>query len=243
MTIRNIDTNHQSPATTCANPLWKLQRKVRDALLQERTDNLRICEQAFCTNDVKNSEGCCGRHRVSSIRRAMIPRDEDTCCITKCKTCSDREATTEAFGECHHIRLDAAMLPAPKRSRPTNTGLYLIENQQGVVRIRKGPCVDKVGIRCHIYATLTLNRLEEDCSRMLIDSGRKSITVIKCNVNKSSRKRPEWLRILWLSPSRHGRNRSAVEACEGAYDLRLPSSNRRSPLARKLNGSFVGFRT
>ena len=189
MTIRNIDTNHQSPATTCANPLWKFQRKVRDALLQERTDNLCVCEQAFCTNDVKHCEGCRGSHRVTSIRRPMISRDKNSRSIPGCKTGSNREAATEAFGECHHIRLDAAVLPAPKRSRPTNTGLNLIENQERIVRIRKSPSVCKIGIVCDIYPTFPLNGLEEDCCRVFIYSGRKSITVIEWNVDRSSRQR------------------------------------------------------
>ena len=122
----------------------------------------------------------------------MIARDKDTCSITRRKTGSNWEATTEAFGECHHIRLDAAVLPAPKRSRPAYTRLNLIENQQGIVRIRKSPSVCKIGIVCDIYPTFTLNWLEENCCRVLIYSGCQSITVVEWNVDRPSRQRAKW---------------------------------------------------
>jgi hypothetical protein len=119
----------------------------------------------------------------------VIPGDKDACSITNCKTGSNREAAAEALRECHHIRFDAAMLPAPKRSRPPNTSLYLIENQERIVRIRKSPCVDKIGIVCDVYPAFTLNGLEEDCGRVLIYSGCQCITVIEWNVDRSSRQR------------------------------------------------------
>src|SRR5690606_34873473 len=152
-------------------------------------------------------------------------------------------ARANSFAERHDVWLNAVLLVGEHGARAAVTGLYFVDNQQQLVLV--GQCTQTLHefLRNRNHAAFTLDRFQHDGDSLVIDQCLYRLQIVEHRLGEARHLRSKQRIPARFAGSRHGGERTTMEAVLHGDDLERAVAIQLTPFTSQLDGAFVGLST
>ena len=198
----------------------------------------------FAFHHVEHRERGARGERLAAERRGVIARLERGRDLGARPARADRHAVAERLGQRDDVGPDPAVLEAEPPTRATETGLDLVDDEQGLALVAQ-PAHGLQVLGCRgVHAAFALHRFEHHRGDAIVERVRERVDVLELHLPEAARKRLERLLLLRLARGGERRERAAVErAVRGDHVVPLGTAVALPVAAGELDRALVGLRT
>ncbi len=151
---------------------------------------------------------------------------------------ADRYPVAERLGHRHHVGDDTVVLESEPTAGPTETGLHLVDHEQGAPLVAEAPDALEVPGAGRVDAAFALHRLEQHGGHAGVERRVEGVEVVPGDVAKALGQRLEGLVLVRLAGGVEGGERAPVERAVGAdHDMATAAA----PPPGQLDGCLVGL--
>jgi hypothetical protein len=154
-----------------------------------------------------------------------------------------RHPRAQALPQSRDVGDDPRVLLRQEAARARNACLNFVGNQQEVVHITQLAKPFEIVARGHHHASLPLNWLHHHGNGTAVDGFFQCLRVAEGDLDEARHRGWKQRIPTRLAACSHGGQRAPVEGAEGRHDAVRPPFVDAPPLARQLDGGFVGFGT
>ncbi|MNI48567.1 hypothetical protein D3C73_1031350 [compost metagenome] len=189
---------------------------------------------------IKHGHAHGGGQRVAVVRAALIAVREHAGVLAG-QQCGQRHAAADALGQRHDVGRDVGMLVGEHLAGAAHAGLDFVHDQQQLVLVGQLAQALHELLGSGEDAAFTLHRFQHDGDGLVVDQLLHRFQVVQFGLGEAFHLRGEHLVPARLARCGHRGQRAAVEAVVHGDDLVGAVLLDLAPLARQLDGAFVGF--